>query len=65
MLRSRQKSDIVKINYFFKNLVHKARLKQTEGIVTDEGSTNMTRRAVVLVLGFGKISYIVKMHYFF
>ena len=46
-------------------------IRQTKYIVmmTKEGSTQivnfMTPRAGVLVLGYGHISHIVKMHYFF
>ena len=54
-------SDIVKIHYFFKNLLlyFKAQVRQTEGIVmmSKEGSTKivnfMTPRAGILVLGCG------------
>ena len=66
-------SHIVKMYYFFKNLLlySKVLIRQTKYVVmmTKEGSTKivnfMTHRAGVLVLGRGHISNIVKMHYFF
>ena len=67
-----QISHIVKMHYFFKNLLYShAYIRQTKYIVmmTKEGSTQivnfMTLRTGVLVLGCGHISHIVKMHYFF
>ena len=65
-------SRIVKMHYFFKNLLlySQTYIKQTKYIVmmNKEGSTKivnfMTPRAGVLVLGCGHISHIVKMHYF-
>ena len=64
---------IVKMHCFFKNLLlySHAYFRQTKYIVmmTKDGSTKivtyMTPGAGVLVLGFGHISHIVKMHYFF
>ena len=66
-------SHIVKMHYFFKNLLinSQALIRQTKYVVmmTKEGSTKivnfMTSGAGVLVLGRGHISHIVKMHYFF
>ena len=66
-------SRIVKMHYFFKNLLHysQAQIRQTRYIVmiAKEGSTKivtlMTPGAGVLVLGCGHISHRVKMHYFF
>ena len=66
-------SHIVKMHYFFKNLLlySQAYIRQTKYIVmlTTEGSAKivnfMTPGAGVLVLGLGHISHIVKMHYFF
>ena len=66
-------SHIVKMHYFFKNLLlySQAYIRQTKYIVliNKEGSTKivtfMTPGAGVLVLGCGHISHIVKMHYFF
>ena len=66
-------SHIVKMHYFFKNLLllSEAYIRQTKYIVliNKEGSTKIvtfiTPGAGVLVLGCGHISYIVKMHYFF
>ena len=66
-------SHIVKMHYFFKNLLlySKAVIRQTKYVVmmTKEGSTKifnfMTPGAGVLVLGHGHISHIVKMHYSF
>ena len=63
-------SQIVKIHYFFKNLLlySKAQIRKTEGIVmmSEEESTKivnfMTPRAGILVLGRGLI---VNMQYFF
>ena len=65
-------SHIVKMHYFFKNLLlnSQAQIRQTKYVVmiTKEGSTKivnfMTPGAVVLVLGRGCISHIVKLHYF-
>ena len=66
-------SHIVKMHYFFKNLLlySQAWIRQTKYIVmmTTERSTKivnfMTPGAGVLVLGRGHISHIMKMHYFF
>ena len=66
-------SHIVKMYYFFRNLqtYTQAQIKQTKYVVmmTREGSTKiinfMTPRAGFLVLGFGHISCIVKLHYFY
>ena len=66
-------SHIVKMHYFFKNLLLYSGtwFRQTKCIVimTKEGSTKivnfMTPGTGVLVLGRGNISHIVKMHYFF
>ena len=66
-------SHIVKMHYFFKNLLFnsQALIRQTKYVVmmTKEGSTKfvnfMTPGAGVLVLWCGHISHIVKMHYFF
>ena len=66
-------SHIVKMHYFFKNLLlySQAYIRQTKYIVmmTKERSTKivnfMTPGAGVLVLGRGHISHIMKMHYFF
>ena len=66
-------SHIVKVYYFFKNLLlySHAYIRQTKYIVimTKEGSTKivnfMTPGAGVLVLGRGHISHFMKMHYFF
>ena len=66
-------SHIVKMHYFFKNLLlySQAQIRQTKYIVmmTKEGSIKivnfMTPGAGVLALGCGYISHIVKMHYFF
>ena len=68
-----QISQIVKMHYFFKNLLRcsHAQIRQTKyiAIMTNEGSTKtlnfMTPGAGVFVLGCGHISHIVKMHYFF
>ena len=65
-------SHIVKMHYFFKNLLlySQAYIRQTKYIVliNKEGSTKivtfMTPGAGVLVLGCGHISHIVKIHYF-
>ena len=65
-------SYIVEIHYFFKNLLlySQAQIRQTEGIVmmSKEGSNKivnfMTPKAGILVLGWGQISHMVKMHYF-
>ena len=67
------KSHIVKMLYFFKNFLvfSQAYFRQNkyEVMMTKEGSTKivniMTPGSVVLVLGYGHISHIVKMHYFF
>ena len=66
-------SHIVKMYYFFKNLLlnSQAHIRQTNYVVmmTKEGSTKivnfMTPGVGVLVLGYGYISHIVNMHYFF
>ena len=66
-------SHIVKMHYFFKNLLlySQAQNRKTKYIVmmTHEGSTKignfMARGAGVLVLEGGHISRIVKMHYSF
>ena len=66
-------SHILKMYYFFKNLLlySQAYIRQTMYIVmmTKEGSTKIltfiTPGAGVLALGCGRISHIVKMHYFF
>ena len=66
-------SHIVKLHYFFKNILlySKALIRQTKYLVmmNKEGSTKivnfMTPGAGVLVLGRGHISHIVKMRYFF
>ena len=66
-------SHIVKMRYFFKNLLlySQALITQTKYVVmmTNERSTKtvnvMTRGTGVLVLGRGHISHIVKLHYFF
>ena len=65
-------SHIVKMHYFFKNLLYsQAMIRQTKYIVmmTKEGSTKivnfMTPGAGDLVLGRGHISNIVEMHYSF
>ena len=66
-------SHIVKMHYFFKSLLlySQALIRQTKYVVmmTKEGSTKivnfMTPGVGVLVLGRGRISHIVKMHYFF
>ena len=66
-------SHIVKMHYFFKNLLlySQALIRQTKYkvMITTEGSTKivnfMIPGAGVLVLGRGHISHIVKMHYFF
>ena len=66
-------SHIVKIQYFFKNLLlhSQAWIRQTKYkvMITKEGCTKivtfLTPGAVVLALGCGHISHIVKMHYFF
>ena len=66
-------SHIVKMHYFFKNLLlySQAQIRQTKYIVmmTKEGSTKlvnfMTPGAEVLVLGCGHVSHLVKIHYFF
>ena len=62
-------SHIVKMHYFFKNLLYsQALIRQTMYIVmmTKEGSTKivtfMTPGAGVLVLGHGHISHIMKMY---
>ena len=65
-------SHIVKLHYFFKNLLldSQALIRQTKYVVmmTKEGSAKslnfMTLGAGVLVLGCGHIRCIVKMHYF-
>ena len=69
VLRCGHVSYIVKIHYFFKNLLlySKAQIRKTEGIVmmSEEESTKivnfMTPRAGILVLGRG---HIVNMQYF-
>ena len=66
-------SHLVKMHYFFKNLLFnsQALIRQTKYVVmmTKEGSTKivnfMTPGAGVLVLGCGHISHMLKMHYFF
>ena len=66
-------SHIVKMHYFFKNLLYShAYIRQTKHIVmvTKKGSTKivnfMTPGTAVHVLGHGHILiHIVKMHYFF
>ena len=58
-------SHIVKMHYFFKNLLYtQAYIRQTKYVVmmTKEGSTKVIK---VLVLGHGHISHILKLHYFF
>ena len=67
-----QISHIVKMHYFFKNILYShAFIRQTKYIVmmTKEGSTKilnfMIPWAGVFVLGCGHISHIVKMHYLF
>ena len=62
---------IVKMHYFFKNLLlySQALTRQTKytAMMTKEGSTKivnfMTPGAGVLVLGHGHISHIVEMHF--
>ena len=62
---------IVKMHYFFKNLLlySQALIRQTKYVViiSKEGSTKivnfMTPGAGVLALGCGHVSHIVKMHY--
>ena len=69
MPRCGHKSNIVKIHYFFKNLLlySKAEIRQTEAIVmmSKGGSTKllnfMTSRVGIYELGRGQISHIVKM----
>ena len=66
-------SHVVKMHYFFKNLLlySQALIRQTKYVLmmNKEGSTKivnfMTPGAGVLVLWRGHISHIVKMHYFF
>ena len=66
-------SHLVKMHYFFKNLLlySQALIRQTKYVVmmTKVGSTKivnfMTLGAVVHVLGRGHISHIVKLHNFF
>ena len=66
-------SHIMKMHYFFKNLLlyFQAQIRPTKYkvMMTKEGSTKiinfMTPGAGVLVLGRGHISHIVKMHYSF
>ena len=66
-------SHIVKLHYFFENLLlysqAQIRLSKYVVMMTKEGSTKivnfMTPGAGVLVLGRGYISHIVKLHYFF
>ena len=66
-------SHMIKIHYSFKNLLlySQAKIRLTKYIVimTKEGSTKivnfLTSRAGVLVLGFGRINHVVKMHYIF
>ena len=66
-------SHIVKMHYFFENLLLYSqayiRLSKYVLMTTKEGSTKivnfMTPEAGVLVLGRGYISHIVKLHYFF
>ena len=65
-------SQIVKIHYFFKNLLlySQAEIRKTKYIVmmTKEGYTKivnfMTPAAGVLALGCGHVNQIVKIHYF-
>ena len=73
VLRCRYMSNIVKKNYFFKNLLaySQALIKHTECkvMMSKEGSTKIvnfiTPRAGILELGRCQKSLIVKMHYFF
>ena len=73
VLRCGHISYIVRINYFYENLLlySQTYLRQTKYIVliNKEGLTKiitfMTPGAGVLVLGCGHISHLVKMHYFF
>ena len=72
VLRCGHISYIVKINYFYENLLYPgAWFRQTKCVVmmTREGSTNivniMTPEVGVLVLSCGHISYTVKLNYFY